>query len=42
MPNYKTDFSVLATIELNVLVEFTKSSKQWPPYDYLRNLTSTG
>ncbi len=39
---HKTGFSVLTTIELNLLVEFTKSCKLRPPYNDIRNLAHTG
>jgi hypothetical protein len=38
----KTSFSVLTTIELNLLVEFTKLGTRRVPYNDLRNLASAG
>jgi hypothetical protein len=33
---HKTGFSVLTTIELNLLVEFTRFCKRRPPYIYFK------
>ncbi len=39
---HKTCFSVLTTIELNLMAEFTKSCEQRSPYNDPRSLTSVG